>query len=146
MNESIVYTNSLDHVTPEHLHGFFVDWPNPPSAQTHLRLLKASRHVVLALNKHNLNVVGFITAISDGVLCAYIPLLEVLPSYQGQGIGTKLVEKMLDTLNGLYMIDLLCDQPLQNFYQKHHMEKATGMIIRNRAKQSGAAYSSNQVK
>ena len=30
-------------------------------------------------------VVGFVTAISDGVLSAYIPLLEVLPEYQGAG-------------------------------------------------------------
>ena len=36
-------------------------------------------------------VVGFITAISDGVLSAYIPLLEVLPGWRSQGIGGELV-------------------------------------------------------
>ncbi len=34
----------------------------------------------------NNKVVGFITAISDGVISAYIPLLEVLPKYQNMKI------------------------------------------------------------
>jgi predicted N-acetyltransferase YhbS len=66
-------------------------------------------------------VVGFITAISDGVLSAYIPLLEVLKPYQGQGIGGRLVQRMLDQLNGYYMIDLLCDPELESFYARFGM-------------------------
>jgi hypothetical protein len=32
-------------------------------------------------------VVGFITAISDGVLTAYVPFLEVLPAHRRQGVA-----------------------------------------------------------
>ncbi|WP_218212220.1 GNAT family N-acetyltransferase, partial [Pseudomonas sp. 2822-15] len=81
-------------MTEEMLQGFFVGWPNPPSSHTHLKLLEKSTHIVLAVDDENEQVVGFITAISDGVLSAYIPLLEVLTEYQGRGIGKELVRRM----------------------------------------------------
>ena len=83
------------------------------------------------------HVVGFITAISDHVLSAYIPLLEVLPEYRGRGIGRELVGRMLDRLRGLYMIDLVCDPDLEPFYTSMGMYPATGMMIRNYEHQSG---------
>ncbi len=82
-------------------------------------------------------MVGFINAISDGVLSAYIPLLEVLPAYQGQGIGTELARRMLDKLRDLYMIDLLCDADLQPFYARLGMRPYTAMLFRNFDRQNG---------
>jgi len=91
----------------------------------------------LAVEKQTRNVVGFITAISDEVLAAYIPFLEVLPEYQARGIGKKLMENMLSTLGGFYMIDLLCDQDLQEYYEKFNMFRSQGMMFRNYQNQSG---------
>lgn len=137
----IEYSGSLDGVTVDHLRGgFFVGWPNPPLPATHYRILANSAAIVLARSEDG-NVVGFITAISDGVSCAYIPHLEVLPAYQGQGIGTALLQRMLDKLNHLYMIDLVCDPELQPFYERLGMRAAVGMVIRNYDKQAGAATS-----
>ena len=73
----------MNNIT-EMLEGFFVDWPNPPSTETHLKLLSNSYKVVIAIDPTINKVVGFITAISDGVLSAYIPLLEVLPAHLQQ--------------------------------------------------------------
>ena len=85
-------------------------------------------------------VVGFITAVSDGVLSAYIPLLEVLPAYQGRGIGGELVSRMRQQLEHLYMVDLLCDDEVASFYERiGGMSPAGGFMIRNYAAQSGAA-------
>ncbi|MEW9676920.1 GNAT family N-acetyltransferase [Lentibacillus sp. L22] len=112
-------------------------WPNPPSPETHLRLLKNSDHVVLAIDEQLNQVIGFITAISDHVLSAYIPLLEVLPSYQSHGIGKELVTRILNELDDICMIDLMCDEDLQPFYEKVNMMKSTGMILRNYRQQSG---------
>jgi hypothetical protein len=50
-----------------------------------LSLLAGSDHVVLAIDKASGDVVGFITALSDGVLCAYISFLEVVPGYRQRG-------------------------------------------------------------
>lgn len=89
-------------------------------------------------------VVGFITANSDGVLSAYIPLLEVLPKYQGQGIGTELITRMLKKLETLYMIDLICDPELQPFYSRFKMKSQTGMILRNYKYQAGTNIAINK--
>ena len=134
----IGYTESLDGIEPQDLDGFFVGWSRPPSPETHLRLLNGSDHVVLAIDETVGRVVGFITAISDGVLSAYIPHLEVLPEYQGQGIGSELVRLMLARLRTLYTVDLLCDEAVQPFYERLGMRPARGMAIRNDDRQSGS--------
>ena len=133
----IGYTESLEGIEPQDLDGFFVGWPNPPSPETHLRLLNASDHAILAIDETAGRVVGFVTAISDGVLSAYIPHLEVRPEYQGQGIGSELMRRMLGRLGTLYMVDLLCDEEVQPFYERLGMRRARGMAIRNYDRQSG---------
>lgn len=134
----MIYKNSLDGITSGMLQGFFVDWPNPPAPDTHLRLLKQSSKVILAVDETAYRVVGFITAISDGILSAYIPLLEVLPTYKNKGIGKELVTRMLTELDDIYMIDLCCDDDLVPYYDQFGMRKTNGMILRNYTRQSGS--------
>lgn len=138
MAPGIRYQQSLDGITATKLQGFFVGWPQPPSPATHLRLLQGSQHVGLAVDEATAQVVGFITALSDGVLSAYIPHLEVLPAYQWRGIGSALVRQMLAQLRELYMIDLMCDPELQPFYERLGMRPWSGMVVRNYHWQSGA--------
>ena len=133
----IKYINSLENISETNLKGFFVNWPNPPSPEKHLQLLNNSDYFWLAIDETTNDVVGFITAISDKTLSAYIPLLEVLPLYKGKGIGSHLVKLMLETLKDFYMIDLMCDNSVVDFYKKFSMLKSQGMVIRNYNKQSG---------
>ncbi len=77
-------------------------------------------------------MVGFVTAISDGVLSAFIPLLEVLPERQGEGIGTELVRRLLAELEDFYMVDLMCDPELETFYSRFEMVLLSGMGLRRR--------------
>lgn len=139
MSETAVrYLDTIDGITAAQLTGgFFVGWPNPPNPEAHLRLLAGSDHVVVAIDPVTEMVVGFITAISDGVLSAYIPLLEVLPESQQRGIGRELVRRMLDQLRNLYMVDLLCNPELQPFYGQFGMHPSSGMLLRNYDRQSG---------
>ena len=132
----ITYTDSLEGVTEAHLEGFFVGWLNPPSPEKHLQLLRAASYVMLA--KDGERVVGFANAISDGVLSAYIPLVEILPEYQGQGIGTELVRQLFEKLRHLYMVDIVCDATVAPFYERFGMYTAYGMMMGNYAAQSGA--------
>lgn len=133
----IIYTDSLESITPEKLAGFFVGWPDPPSPETHLDLLRGSAAIVLALDGESGQVIGFVTAISDGVLTAFIPLLEVLPAFQGQGIGSELVRRLLDRLAHLYAVDLVCDADLQPFYERFDFRPYSAMIRRRYERQSG---------
>lgn len=103
-----------------------------------LEILKGSTHVVLAIDDESGHVIGFINAVGDGILAAYIPLLEVLPDFQHRKIGTELVRRMIDKLKGYYMVDLMCDDDLRPFYERFGMKPAGGMVIRNFKRQSGA--------
>lgn len=68
---------------------------------THLKLLDNSSKVVLALDEQFNQIVGFITALSDGVLSAYIPFLEVLPAYKSKGNGKELNNGILIRNDGM---------------------------------------------
>lgn len=133
----MIYQNSLEGISSNMLNGFFVGWPSPPNPQTHLRLLENSSKIVLAIDERTNEVIGFITAISDGVLSAYVPLLEVLPQYKNKCIGKELVSRMLKELDEIYMIDLCCDDDLVPYYEKFGMMKTNGMVYRNYAMQAG---------
>jgi hypothetical protein len=81
--EEIFYTDSAAGVGAKDLRGFFAGWPDTPSAETCLEMLDGSDRVVLALGEGGGAVVGFVAAISDGVLCAFVTSLQVLPAYGG---------------------------------------------------------------
>ena len=127
----ITYMDTTDGLASHQLVGFFTHWMYPPTPETTLRIFQSSSAVVLAFDTDLDRVVGYITAISDGVSCAYIPHLEVLDSQRSRGIGSELVRRMLASLQHLYMIDLMCDPDLQPFYTRLGLRPSTGMIIRN---------------
>ncbi len=137
---AIVYREAAAGLRPEQLAGgFFAGWPHHPDPAAHLRLLQASWKVWLALDAQSPGppVVGFITAVGDEVLSAYIPLLEVLPPYRGQGIGRELVARMLATLEGLYMVDLSCDADRVGFYERLGFQRGVAMLRRSYTHQAG---------
>ncbi len=136
----IKYIDGAGTVVPEQLEGFFDGWPNPPEPATHLLLLQQSGEAIVAVDETTGRVVGFITALTDGVLSAYIPLLEVLPAYRSRGIGSELLKRMFGKLGHLYMIDLLCDPDKQAFYGPLGFQPASGMMIRNYTRQAGTAH------
>lgn len=126
---TILYTDNVGLISANDLEGFFIGWTSRPSKEVHYEILKGSFKVWLALEEEK--CVGFINAISDGTLSAFIPLLEVLPEFQHKGIGKALVERMLDDLNDKYAIDLVCDNSMTSFYERHGFQSCVGMSIRN---------------
>jgi ribosomal protein S18 acetylase RimI-like enzyme len=129
----IRYTESLGEIEPRQLGGFFVGWQHPFPPEEHRRMLTGSDFVVLALDAEKDRVVGFVAALSDGVQGAFITLLEVLPAYQGQGIGQELMRRMLDQLSHIQTIELMCDPDLVPFYERFGMKPSGGMVLRRRA-------------
>ena len=133
----IVYKNNIDGISAGMLSGFFSGWKEFPSSDKLLSLLNNSQHVVIAFDEEKNIVAGFINAISDKVLSAYIPLIEVLEGYRKKGIGSELAGRMMNELKDYYMIDLVCDEHLENFYNKFGLKKHTAMIRRNYNNQKG---------
>jgi ribosomal protein S18 acetylase RimI-like enzyme len=128
----IDFVDRVGDLTPSRLRGFFAGWPARPTPEQHLAALRGSYRVVLAVDDRG-QVVGFISAISDGVATAFIPWLEVLPEHRGRGIGSELVRRMLATLDHMYSVDLVCDADLRGFYQRLGLRPLQGMGIRNPA-------------
>jgi ribosomal protein S18 acetylase RimI-like enzyme len=126
----ISYSTDPSGLNEADLTGFFVGWPKPPSPAQHLAVLRGSYRVVIA--RSGGEVVGFVNMISDGVLTAFIPWLEVRPSFQGRGIGTELVRRVVAEAAHLYSIDLTCDDALRPYYERLGMSALTGMGLRNR--------------
>ena len=135
----IIYKNNTDNITPEMISGFFSPsgWKEFPSPEIFLILLKNSQHKILAVDDERNSVIGFIYAISDKVLSAYIPLLVVLPDYQNRGLGRELVKRMLNELKYYYIIDLLCDEERESFYSRFGMKKYSAMMIQKKKKKKG---------
>jgi len=65
-------------------------------------------------------LIGYIDCVSNGVTDAYIQNLMVHPDYQGRGIGTDLMKKMIDYLKKkhIYMISVVFEEKLKPFYEK----------------------------
>jgi len=128
----IKYIDNLEGIAVNMLQGFFVGWRRKVSSQEHFDLLRGSYKIWLAVDEDTQCVVGFVHAISDGVLTSFIPLLEVLPQYHGHGIGRELMQRMMETLDGMYMIDALCDDDKVSFYEQFSMIRhGSAMLKRN---------------
>ena len=125
----IEYKYDALNITADDMEPFFEEWRKKPEPAKRLSILMNSDYVIVAMDGGRM--IGFINAISDKTLAAYIPLLEVVSEYRKQGIGTELVKRMLEQLKDYYMIDLCCDEHLESFYRRLGMSKVTGMIKRN---------------
>lgn len=128
----IEYRSDLTDLSPEQIQGFFVGWQNPFPPETHLRMLAESDLAQVAIESETGRVVGFVAALTDNVQGAFITLLEVLPEYQGQGVGKALMAQMLDRLSHIQTIELMCDANLVPFYAQFGMKPSGGMVLRRR--------------
>lgn len=113
---SLEFLTDNDRISPEMISGFFVGWPAPPTPEKLIETMAGSYRRVWAVRDGR--VVGYVNAISDGVLNAFIPWLEVHPDHQGEGIGTELVRRIIAQLDGMYAIDLCCDPELFPYYER----------------------------
>jgi len=113
----------------DELDPFFQHWKSPPSTAIRVALLKGSDFIATA--RDNNSLIGFITAISDHAMHAFITLVEVLEPYQGKGIGKRLVELATDHYKGSYDIVLITDPDKGPFYKKLGFAEIYGMHIRD---------------
>ena len=134
--DPIRYQSDLAGVTAPHLAGgFFEGWAEPRTPEEHLVILRKSHIVELAVERETEQVVGFLTALTDGVHSAFISLLEVLPEHRDREVGTTLVRRALDRLGTLndgrgVNVDLSCDEDLVGFYERLGMSPGRGMWLR----------------
>lgn len=80
--------------------------------------LKLSWGWITAYNESN-ELIGFVQILSDGIKHAYILRLIVHKDYQGQGVGTRIVESLLELLKENNLNPILITKPSEEaFYSK----------------------------
>ncbi len=93
-----------------------------------------SQFVVAAYDGENL--VGFGRVLTDGVLHAMIYELIVHPEYQGKGIGTQILQRLIQWCSEMHIrdIQLFCARGKRSFYEMNGFvarpEDAPGMQLR----------------
>ncbi|MGE4552465.1 MAG: GNAT family N-acetyltransferase [Desulfovibrionaceae bacterium] len=93
--------------------------------ELHRRAFEASHTTVFAWDGDRL--IGFGRAISDGAYQAAVYDCAVLPEYQGQRIGTRIMERILERVAGCSVI-LYAAPGKEGFYRKQGFRRMrTGM-------------------
>ncbi|MEA2710179.1 MAG: hypothetical protein QOF78_2780 [Phycisphaerales bacterium] len=107
-------TDTIDGVTGAMLKQFYIDadFDNGRTAEQHET---AFRNSVVRLAFDGDALVGAARAITDGVRCAAVFDVCVLPSHRGRGIGRMIMRALVDALAGQFVV-LTCEQPLQKLY------------------------------
>ena len=77
----------------------------------------ANSHSLVSAWKDD-HLVGLGNTISDGSLVVYYPHLLVLPDYQGKGIGTEIMRRLLEKYRGFHQHMLVADGRAIEFYSK----------------------------
>lgn len=124
------YRTDLEGVRPELLQDFCADWPQRPSPSRLFRALQNADFVAVAWSEDERQLRGFAYVVTDKELFAFLPLIEVRAEDQGKGVGSRLMDILIDQTEGFYALDLLCDEPLRRFYGKFGMQPLLGMVIR----------------
>jgi GNAT superfamily N-acetyltransferase len=93
-----------------------VEWDSGNYPEKLKMAIKNSHRVYSAFD--NGKLVGLINALSDGVMTVYFHYLLVRPEYQGQGIGKKLVELMLDEYGDFARKAVIAYDTEIEFYKK----------------------------
>jgi ribosomal protein S18 acetylase RimI-like enzyme len=127
----ITYSQSLDAVTDADLTGFLAHWDFMPPSGILLAMLNGSTHVILARDESSSTLCGYITALSDGLVCSYISALEVRLAYRHQGIGTALLTQMTSQLQ-TYGTYLSCAPAMVAFYESQGFKQTVGMSKRRK--------------
>ena len=98
------------------------DWSAADKPELLLSALKNSHGLVAAWDGETLVGVG--NAISDGYLVVYYPHLLVLPSYQSQGVGRSIMQRLMSNYQDFHMHLLVADGQAIEFYKKCGFERA----------------------
>lgn len=90
-------------------------WSSADKPALLMRALRDSH--ALATARVDGRLVGLVNAISDGHLVAYFPHMLVLPAFQRQGIGRRLMAAMLARYRDFHQLMLSADGDAVAFYE-----------------------------
>ena len=126
---SITYTDKREFSTSD-LQQLFqsVNWMSANYPERLKKALDNCETVFTAWDNEQL--VGLVNAIDDGELTAYVHYLCVNPVYQGQGIGSLLLDKIKEKYKDyLYIIVIAENEGLIKYYSKNGFQQGDGSYV-----------------
>ena len=127
--DAITYVDDPGGLTLADLMSFFEGWRAAPAPERCLAAISGADACVLAFDGDRL--VGFATALTDRALFAFIPLVEVVSSHRGRGIGSELVRRIARAFGPIYGTYLCCDQDTVGFYERLGFDPIVGMVLQD---------------
>lgn len=103
-----------------------VGWLSYTQALADLATLLTNSQLVISA-WDNEQLVGLIRTVGDGISIQYVQDILILPTYQNQGIGSQLLQKVLEASKNIRQLVLITDGSDENkaaiaFYQKHGLQ------------------------
>lgn len=93
------------------------DWESADYPDKLFNAVVHSETVISAWDNENL--VGIMTAVSDGDMNVFFPYLLINEVYRAQGIGKTIVSMMMKRYRNYYRKVLVCDKEKSGFYEKN---------------------------
>ncbi len=97
-------------------------WSSAQKPELLHQALLASHSLITAWDGERL--VGLGNALSDGCLVVYYSHLLVLPDYQGHGIGSELMRRLMARYEGFHQQVLLADGRAVEFFRRWGFKRA----------------------
>jgi hypothetical protein len=93
------------------------DWESADYPEKLFNAVSHSETVISAWDDKNL--IGIMTAVSDGDMNVFFPYLLINEDYRGNHIGRTIVSMMLKRYKSYYRKVLVCDRDKAGFYEKN---------------------------
>ena len=106
-----------------------VGWTNYTTKPEMLEVAyKNSLHIIGAFNDDE-KLIGVLRGVGDGSSILFIQDILVYPEYQHQGIGTKLLQMILEKYKNVYQIQLATDDSTKtvSFYESNGFTNLTSL-------------------
>lgn len=106
-----------------------VGWTNYTTKPEMLEVAyKNSLHIIGAFNDDE-KLIGVLRGVGDGASILFIQDILVYPEYQHQGIGTKLLQQILEKYKNVYQIQLATDDSTKtvSFYESNGFTSLTSL-------------------
>jgi GNAT superfamily N-acetyltransferase len=81
-------------------------------------------------------LVGFVRALSDGHLAAYVEDVMVRQDYRRGGVGERLMVRLLTEIKHSANVSLYCRRPVARFYERNGF-RATSYVLMQRSVDEG---------
>lgn len=115
-----------------------VGWESAKYSNSLVIVMKNSDRVISAWNGDQL--IGLMSAMSDGIMTVYFHYLLVNPDYQGKGIGGGIVDKMLMNYTEYYKKVLIAYEDKQGFYEKCGFKVSDNTVAMSLTKENVSEY------